>query len=329
MYPLNANCASTPSRTAPGTLSRTQNHAGIRPWSWVLAAALTGALAPGMAMAQEHDDAWQDTARPWAASNAGHADQSDDSRSAVGATDASSPWDVTLGIGAAMRPTYEGSDEYDVIPAPWVDITYDDWISLGADGLNAYWHAGNLRIGGGITHFDAREDHDSHDILKRGDDRLKGMGHLDGAPAIRAFAAYRWGQVNIGGSVKHALGSSSKNDMQVEGTVVKIGASIPFRVTNKLTLTAALGATWADEKYTQALFGVTPEQAERSGFAPFKAESGLKSVGVAFGASYQFNEHWSFMTLVHGKKLTGDAADSPIVFSDTNTTVITTINYHF
>lgn len=342
MYPLNANRAPASRRVFHGTrprgrvratrprLSGCGEHAQIRvrPCSWLLAAALAGVLVPGLAAAQEHDDASRDVPRPW---TTGHSEQGGDSRSATGAADASSPWDATVGLGVGMRPTYEGSDEYKAVPAAWIDITYDDWLSFGPDGLNAYWHTGGLRIGGGVTSFHGRNDSDSSDLLKRGDDRLKGMGDLDGSPAARVFVAYQWGRVHIGGSVTRAIGSSNDDvdDLEMEGTRADFGVSIPFSVTDKLTLTTAAGVTWADDKYTQALFGVTPLQSKRSGFAAYEAESGVKSVDLAFGASYQFSEHWSLMMLLHGEKLVGDAADSPIVFSDTNASFITTVNYHF
>lgn len=36
-------------------------------------------------------------------------------------------WDVSLGGGALVRPTYEGSDRYRVSPAPFVTVTYNDF----------------------------------------------------------------------------------------------------------------------------------------------------------------------------------------------------------
>lgn len=315
---------------------RERKHTHMRPWSWVLATALTGLLAPGLAAAQDSSGEGYsgmssgNAPRPWTAT-AGNRQVSADAQEAADekAEDATSPWDVTIGLGAAVRPTYEGSDEYEAIPAPWVDITYGDWISFSPDGLNAYWHTGNLRIGGGVTSISGRNDSDSGEIFDRGDDRLKGMGDLSSSTAARAFVAYQWGMVNLGVSAEHSVESSDEDDLTVEGSVVQFGASIPFQVTDNLTFTAALGATWADDKYMQSLFGVTAKQAERSQFTQYTAVSGLKSVGIAFGASYKLSNHWSLMALVHGEKLMGDAADSPIVFSDTNATFITTVNYHF
>jgi len=55
-------------------------------------------------------------------------------------------WDVTLGAGAALLPTYQGSDRSYVAPVPLVSLTWRDTISLTTQGLSAYWHDGGLKI---------------------------------------------------------------------------------------------------------------------------------------------------------------------------------------
>src|SRR5882724_11428975 len=65
-------------------------------------------------------------------------------------------WDVPLGAGAAVRPTYEGSDHYIASPVPFVNVIWRDTISLGVDGLSAYWRYENLRIGGGLSYGTGR-----------------------------------------------------------------------------------------------------------------------------------------------------------------------------
>lgn len=273
----------------------------------MLAATLASALTPGLVMAQDGDD----------------------TASAPSRSDSSSRWDATLGVGAGVRPTYEGSDRYVALPVPYIDVNYNDWLSFGRNGLNAYWSKGNLRIGGGITSAEGRLDHDSHNPLERGDDRLAGMGEIDRATGLRAFASYKLGRVNISGSVTRFYGSEHHDDPRNEGLLVSIGAAIPFQITDKLTITTAVGATWADRKYTQTFFGVTEAQAKNSRFAPFAAGSGLKNVDADIGVSYHFNRHWSIQTLLQVKALSGDAARSPVTFSDTDASLITTINYHF
>jgi outer membrane scaffolding protein for murein synthesis (MipA/OmpV family) len=271
----------------------------------MLAAALAGTLPSGVALAGEDDGP------------------------APTATKSSGRWDVTLGIGAGTHPTYEGSDRHVVAPVPYIDINYGDWLSLGPDGLSAYWRKGDLRMGGGITRHGERRDSDTNGIIDQGDDRLKGLGTIDSAIGLKLFVSYMFGRVNVSGSVTRFHGSSKNGAPKNDGTLVKIGAATPFQVTDKLTITAAVGTTWADEKYAQTFFGVTDVQSRRSRFTPFKAGSGLKDVDLDIGVSYRFNEHWSMLTLLQAKSLRGDAADSPITYSDTNVSFIATINYRY
>jgi len=80
-------------------------------------------------------------------------------------------WDVTLGAGAAVRPTYEGSDHYIASPVPFVNVIWRDTISLGVDGLSAYWRYENLRVGGGLTYATGR--YQSSGIFQQGDNSAR------------------------------------------------------------------------------------------------------------------------------------------------------------
>lgn len=77
------------------------------------------------------------------------------------AAPASKDWDITLGVGAAMRPTFEGSDRYTATPLPLLSVRWRDMISIGDGGLSVYWHRKRFRIGGGLTFDSGRKDHGS------------------------------------------------------------------------------------------------------------------------------------------------------------------------
>ncbi|MEO7066488.1 MAG: MipA/OmpV family protein [Rhodanobacter sp.] len=300
--------ALSPQNPLPSQLISQRGNASASPWSLLLAATLAGALTPGLAMAQDADM----------------------TTSATTPTDSTSRWDVTVGAGGGVRPTYEGSNRHMTIAVPYVAVTYDNWLSLGPNGLNAYGTKGNLRFGGGVTGASGRLDHDSDNLFKLGDDRLRGLREIQSAPGLRAFASYKLGRINIGGSVTKFYGSSNhQGDPKNKGLLVSVGAAIPLRITEKLTITTAIGATWADAKYAQTFFGVTEAQSAHSQFAPFKASSGLKSVDADLSISYRFNRHWSVQTLLQMKALTGNAAESPVTFADNEASFFTTINYHF
>ena len=232
-------------------------------------------------------------------------------------------WDVSLGLGAAVVPTFEGSDRYKALPVPIISITYRDMISFDINGLNAYWRSGGLKVGGGLTFDGGRKDSESDDIFQSGDNRLKGLGDIDSALGLRAFALYHLGLVDFGGSVTKFTGN------QNHGVLADFGFGLPYPVSKKLTFTPHLGATWASGNYMQTYFGVTPTQAMNSSFAQFDAKAGIKDVDASLSLDYQYSKHWFASAHLDVKRLTGDAADSPISFSNTQVGGVMMIGYHF
>jgi outer membrane protein len=233
-------------------------------------------------------------------------------------------WDVTLGAGFALRPTYEGSDRYTASPLPILSVTYRDWLSLGQDGLSAYWRRESLQIGAGLTYGGGRDEKDDS-MFGGGDKRLRGMGKIDGALGVRAFANYDLKPIRLSASVTKFTGDKDKND----GVLVQIGAAYPVKVTDKLTVTPNIGATWADENYMQSYFGVTSLQASRSRFTRFTAESGVKDVSFGLNANYRFDQNWFAGAGVTVKQLTSDAAKSPLSFADTQGLFLVNVGYRF
>jgi outer membrane scaffolding protein for murein synthesis (MipA/OmpV family) len=232
-------------------------------------------------------------------------------------------WDVALGAGAAVRPTFEGSDRTRVSPLPYIDVTYDDMISLGPNGLSAYWHQDGLRLGGGVTFDTGRKDSKGNGIFNEGDDRLKGLGNIDTAVGFKGFASYDLGFFDIDASVTKFAGS------QNDGLLIDFGASLPYKVTDKVMVRAHVGATWADDGYMKTFFGVTPDQAAHSHFSRFGAGAGFKDVGASVNVKYQFDANWFVGAIADVEQLTGDASKSPISYSNTNETFLAFVGYHF
>ena len=238
-------------------------------------------------------------------------------------TSASKGWDVTVGGGLAIRPTYEGSDRYTVSPVPVINATYDDMISLSPRGISAYLHQDDFRIGGGLVYSGGRKDSKGNGIFSEGDDRLNGLGNIKSALGVKAFASYDFRPVNISGSVTKFTGSDN------DGVLVDIGASLPYKMTDQFTITPHIGATWADQSYMQTFFGVTPTQAANSSFSQFNAGAGFKDVGAGINADYRFDQHWFIGAGADVKELTGDASKSPITFASAEATFRTVVGYHF
>ncbi len=230
-------------------------------------------------------------------------------------------WDVTLGAGAAVRPTYEGSDHYIVSPVPFVKVIWRDTISLGVDGLSAYWRYENLRIGGGLSYGTGRQQ--SSGIFQQGDGRLAGMGDIPAAFALKAFADYKLGPVILNAALTKFTANGN------DGVLVNFAIGLPYELTETTTVRASVSADWADQNYMQIYFGVTPTQAINSGFSQFNAGAGIKDVNFGVGLTQQLGAHWALVANARLARLTGDAENSPIVFSKTQAIFMSAITYHF
>lgn len=243
----------------------------------------------------------------------------------AGAADTSlGRFDVTAGLGAAMRPTYLGSDRYQATLFPLVSVNWNDMVSLGQDGLRVYWRGGGLTAGAGLTFDGGRKEKDANTLgFGNGDSRLAGLGEIDASLGYQAFLGYRLGMVELNTSVVKYDGK------QNDGLVVRFGAAVPIKLTNRLTLTPHAESQWANNSYMQTFFGVTPAQALRSRFTAFEAKSGISNVSAGLKATYAFNAHWFAMADASANLLAGDARKSPITYSDTAATVATAIGYRF
>lgn len=230
-------------------------------------------------------------------------------------------WDVTLGAGAVVRPTYEGSDRYILSPVPFVNVIWKDTVSLSPEGLSAYWRYQNLRIGGGLTYAGGRQQ--SSGVFHQGDDRLLGMGDIPAALGLKAFADYKLGPVNLNASLTKFTANGN------DGVLANFGIALPYKLAEATTVRASVSADWADQNYMQTYFGVTPTQSMNSGYAQYNAGAGIKSVNFGVGLTQKFGPNWALVVNARLARLTGDAENSPIVYSKTQAIVMSAIAYHF
>jgi len=232
-------------------------------------------------------------------------------------------WDVTLGGGTLIKPSYEGSDRYCLSPAPLINIVWNDMISLSTDGLSIYWDHGDLTLGGGLVYNGGRRDGNGSSLLYDSDNRLRGLGDIDAAMGLKAFATYDIKQFELATSVTKLTGTNN------DGVLADVDLSASVEVTKQLILKPHVGATWADQDYMQTYFGVTSGQSMRSRFQRFNAEAGIKDVVAGLSTSYWFNRNWFVTTNIDLTRLVGDAARSPVSFSDCQTVITAMIGYHF
>lgn len=218
-------------------------------------------------------------------------------------TDAGGFWsdfDVTLGALVGTGPDYEGSDSYDFVALPVVNVTYRDTLFLRTNTLGATFSPiENLSFGPLMSYGFGRDEDDNDD--------LEGLGDVDSAVLVGGFASYEISRFELSVNVLHAVTGDH------DGTVVAPSVSYGQKVTSALSVEVEVGATWASDDYMETFFGIDAVQAANSRLRRFDAEAGFKDIGLSFGANYRLSEGWALLGKVGYTRLLGDAADSPLV----------------
>ena len=199
---------------------------------------------------------------------------------------AAKEWDIRAGAGVMMRPTFDGSDRYRARPLPYLSVNWRDTITLDQTGINAQLRRQGYRIGLGLTFDGGREDQDTGGIFTSGDNRLLGMGDIDFAVGLRGFAAWQVGPVEISAQVTKFTGA------QNDGLLGRAGLSMPMPLGQSLLLIPSISLGWADDKYMQTFFSVTPLQASRSMLTQFNAASGFQDTKAGMNMVYSFHRNW-------------------------------------
>lgn len=211
-------------------------------------------------------------------------------------------WEVSLGAGALFSPEYEGGEDYEFLPVPYIDISYKDIVTFNPfSGLryNAF-KSDNITLGAGLGFDFGREEDDA--------DRLRGLGDVDSTVEGQLFAAYQMGTADAEITYSQDLGDGH------DGYTLKaeVGVIIPVPQYS-IFMRPSIGTTYGSDSYMESYFGVSNAQSGRSGLSRFDAEAGFKDVQVSLLTIYQINPKWIVSGLVQYKQLLGDAADSPIV----------------
>jgi len=226
-------------------------------------------------------------------------------------------WQVTVGMGAAGLPAYEGSNEERLSPAPTIDVRYKDlaYLSIGEGiGFNIL-RGTNYRAGIGLTYDMGRE----HNAATR----LAGTGNIDPAPVFKAYAQYAFVPVILSADIKQALTS-------YQGLTADLSVYMPVVATEKVQVFVGPEVTFADSRYMQAYFGINPGNTDaQSHFHNYSAGGGLKDAKIGIAGLYHFTDNWFIDADLGVERLLGSAVNSPISQTDWGWSAAATLNYTF
>ncbi len=224
-----------------------------------------------------------------------------------------------------VLPKYEGSNHYEAIGFPYIYPTF----AGGGPGFFSRVDARGLDdirfklierdgfVAGPLAGYNlGREDNDGR--------LLRGLGDLDGGFVAGGFVGYYLGPVLLDVSFHNTFGDDG-------GYLVRFGAQVERPVSERLKLTARIGATYADDEYMENYFGVSAAQSAASlaGLPAFDAGAGFKDVFAELGFETDLDPHWSARATFRYSRLIGDAADSPVIESEDQFMGLVGIAYKF
>lgn len=231
---------------------------------------------------------------------------------------------ITIGLGVGRMARYAGSDEYRVVPVPVLKIVSPSGFFLDSTQGAGYRKdiSDTLFASAAIGYGAGRKD--SNDGLQSGSDKLKGMGEIKGSVLANLEAG-----IKLGGSSTFSVGLSQPLSNRERGISYHAQLSSTVLALEQDNATVSGAAYFGSAKYNQTFFGVTALQSRNSGYAQYKAESGLNALNASVVWTHSFNRTWSVSTMVGATHYMQKAADSPLVLAKTNYSGFTSVNYSF
>lgn len=221
--------------------------------------------------------------------------------------------DTYIGLGARVRPAYEGADSRRVEAIPYLRLYAEHLFARTTQGMLE----GGVRSGplGGVV-FGAQLAYEEGRITDESAFlKAHNFEDIDATASIGVHAEADW---KIGPMPLNALARYRRNADS------DLGAQADLRLTAGIFSRWGVNAglfgqfTWSDEKATQNYFGLTPQQSSRTGLPAYSAGAGLRNVAIGVLGSVDLSKHWLVLWGLNATRLEGDARDSPIAQEGTN-----------
>lgn len=221
-------------------------------------------------------------------------------------------WSVTIGVAPILSPAWQGSRDMAFSIFPDLRVNYDDTLfasvpdGLGWNAVNENgWKAGPLAK---IRFGRDEDDGGSPFLVAGGSDALRGLGDIGATAELGGFVEKRLGarrQWRLRAEVRRGFGGH-------EGVVAD--ASLAYQLRQGRTIiNVGPRLSAASGNFMQTYFGISSQQSERSGLAPYRARGGLLSYGLGGSLVRPLDERSAVTVFTGVDRLGGQAARSPLV----------------
>ncbi|WP_201158308.1 MipA/OmpV family protein [Rhodobaculum claviforme] len=205
---------------------------------------------------------------------------------------------LELGLGARVAPDFPGSDSYRVNPTGifgFRELRLPGGMTVGTPDARPL--DPGFGVSGSARYISARGPgrHPQLTGLERVDASLElGLSVRHVAETWRVYADLRHGVVGHG------------------GWAGDLGADAILRLGPRWTVNAGPRASFGDARFKRTYFGVTPSEADASGFSAFRPSGGLVSVGAEVEVRHDISDLWAVIGTLSYDRLRGDAGRSPV-----------------
>lgn len=226
---------------------------------------------------------------------------------------------LTIGIGAGYAPSYEGSDNYVLFPAPIAQGSiggfdfgargpglYVDLIADGNSDRNVKFLAGPL----------VRVRLDRNSRIK--DPVVRTLGKEDVAVEVGGTVGISFAKViNPYDTLTLSVDAQWDVAKAHRGRLITPTVSYSTPLSQSIFTNLSLSATHVDDDYASTYFDIDAAGSTASGLPVFDADGGWKSYGATLLGGVDLSGDardggWGIFGLVSYSKLTGDAKRSPV-----------------
>jgi outer membrane protein len=223
-------------------------------------------------------------------------------------------WHISAGAGLIVAPAFTGARTYSLLAVPDVRITYKDTFFANIkDGVGyAVIHGGGWRVGPVVTYTFSRSEKAGGSpfrIAGGSSNALQGMGDVPGTVSLGGFAecsvAPFKGKLRLHKGVTGHEGVAGEAGISYGGVLTHNGPPLIYSFGPHVK--------FGDQKYTNAYWGISPQQSLRSGLERYHADGGITAYGVnAFGL-VPWTKAVSIFVIADFDRLAPPVADSPLV----------------
>lgn len=221
-------------------------------------------------------------------------------------------WDAAIGGVLVYAPDYAGSDNQRLRLGPGFYLRYgrvsiatrSGFRSAGDPGERAGLRidlspSDRLRFAVGLRYDAGRQESSS--------EALKGLGDVPSTVRVRTMASYRLGDGWSAGSavLLDVLGRGG-------GWQADLGAGRELRYSVDTTWSFGAALAFAGDRHMQTYFGVTQEQAARTGYPAYEPRWGLRDLSAHVNARTELGGSWHAFYGANISRLLGPAAASPL-----------------